>query len=242
MRLDNLPSTGQELLKYIALLLMTIDHTGAILYGHYEGLHLSTVLGRLVFPIFAYLTIYNYLYHTKDKKRYITRLFMFAFISQLPYFFAFYEIHGRFTLNVLFTLGFGLGYIYLIEEYISKAERRLDRIMYGFILSFIIMVIMGFWGDFSILGVLTIIGFYLFLKNPSTAILLSLGTVIFLLNIEMNIYSGIAGLLSLFMIYLFNRNDIGVRRILPGVGFYLYYPLHLLALIYCHYFFILTSQ
>jgi len=92
MKLDNLHSSGQELLKYIALLLMTIDHAGAILYGHYEGLHLSTVLGRLVFPIFAYLAIYNYLYHTKDKKRYITRLFIFAFISQVPYFFAFYAL------------------------------------------------------------------------------------------------------------------------------------------------------
>lgn len=231
MRLDNLNSSSQEMLKYIALLLMTIDHTGAILYGHYEGVHLSTILGRLVFPIFAYLAIYNYLYHTKDKKRYIARLFVFAIIAQVPYFFAFYDIHDRFTLNVLFTLGFGLWYIYLIEEHISKSERNLDRFMNGFIISFVFLVLMGVWGDFSIFGILTLIGFYLYLKNPSAAILITLGTLILLLNIELSIYAGLAGVISLFVIYLFNHTSMGVKRMLPGIGFYLYYPLHLFVLL-----------
>lgn len=148
MKLNNLNSSKQELLKYIALLLMTTDHAGGILYGHYEGLHLSTMLGRLVFPIFAYLAIYNYLYHTRDKKRYVKRLLAFALISQVPYHFAFYEIHGRFTLNVLFTLGFGLWYIYLSEEKLSRIKSKIDKIVFGFILSFAALVVIGMWGGF----------------------------------------------------------------------------------------------
>lgn len=179
MKLNTLSTSSQELLKYVALFLMTTDHAGAILFGNYEGVHLSTILGRLVFPIFAYLAIYNYLYHTKNKKRYIKRLFIFAFASQVPYFFAFYEVQGRFTLNVLFTLGFGLWYVYLMEEYVSKTERLLDMFMYGFILSFVFAIIIGAWGDFSIMGILTMIGFYLFLKNPNVVTLLSLRTVMF---------------------------------------------------------------
>jgi len=232
MKLNNLNSSTQELLKYIALLLMTTDHAGAILYGHYEGLHLSTMLGRLVFPIFAYLVIYNYLYHTRSKKKYIKRLFVFALISQIPYHFAFYEIHGRFTFNVLFTLGFGLWYIYLLEEHVSRIKSRLDKIVFGFILSFAALLIIGMWGDFSIQGILTMIGFYLYLKRPNIILLFALGSVLFLLNMQMNVYYGRVGALSLIVIYLFNRVNIaGVKRMVPGVGFYVYYPLHLSALI-----------
>ena len=85
-------------LKLLAILSMTVDHLGKILnslhryitYGE-EFTHYMTdnywqmvVIGRLAFPIFCFL-IAEGCAHTKDIKKYISRLAVFAVISQIPY-------------------------------------------------------------------------------------------------------------------------------------------------------------
>ncbi|MFH0897541.1 MAG: TraX family protein [Candidatus Bathyarchaeota archaeon] len=45
---------GREILKWIAIISMTIDHLGAIIYPDYL---LLRVIGRLAFPIFSYLLV-----------------------------------------------------------------------------------------------------------------------------------------------------------------------------------------
>ena len=45
---------GRELLKWIAIITMTVDHVGAVLYPEFEFLRW---IGRLAFPLFAYLLI-----------------------------------------------------------------------------------------------------------------------------------------------------------------------------------------
>ena len=75
-------------LKVLAMASMVCDHVGW--YLNMQGLISSPVctamrsFGRLAFPIFAFLIV-NGCSHTKDKKGYITRLMLFALISQPAY-------------------------------------------------------------------------------------------------------------------------------------------------------------
>ena len=73
---------GRELLKWIAIVTMTIDHIGLILYPEYIVLR---YIGRLAFPLFAYLLILG-MESTRSVMKYFLRLFSFALISQTPFY------------------------------------------------------------------------------------------------------------------------------------------------------------
>jgi hypothetical protein len=76
---------GRELLKITAIVTMVIDHVGNILY---PDLLFLQMIGRLSFPIFAYLIVLG-VESTKKPLRYMVTLLSFALISQVPYFLAF---------------------------------------------------------------------------------------------------------------------------------------------------------
>ncbi|MDH5691126.1 MAG: conjugal transfer protein TraX, partial [Candidatus Bathyarchaeota archaeon] len=59
---------GRELLKWIAIITMTVDHVGAILYPEFTVLRF---IGRLSFPLFAYLLILG-MENTRNIRNYFT--------------------------------------------------------------------------------------------------------------------------------------------------------------------------
>lgn len=118
----NIPVTGFQL-KIIAVITMLIDHMGASLVGplrnhpdacsslqHFCQIiypHMRNI-GRLAFPIFCFLLVEGFL-HTRNVKRYAFRMLLFAFISELPFDYAFSSQLFRFShQNVYFTLLIGL--------------------------------------------------------------------------------------------------------------------------------------
>jgi hypothetical protein len=69
-------------LKTIALVAMLLDHL-AVVFPCYFPIEFRAV-GRLAFPIFAYLLAESFR-HTKASEKFLLRLFVFAIISQIPY-------------------------------------------------------------------------------------------------------------------------------------------------------------
>ena len=100
-------------LKVVAIVGMTFNHFCYMFYAHLptEALCVLFGFGGLTFPIMAFLLVEGY-NHTSNIKRYASRLFVFALISQVPY----TLFLAPTTLNVLFTLLIGLALLYLYDR------------------------------------------------------------------------------------------------------------------------------
>lgn len=138
-------------LKLFAMIAMLIDHIGVVYISTLNNYWLYVAfrgVGRLAFPIFVFLIIEGF-YHTRDVKKYLIRLGVFALISEIPYDLAFYKYHSgsnfitdfnnmfekssNFKLvidnlsanqNVFFTLFLGLLLIMLID----MVDQRITKI------------------------------------------------------------------------------------------------------------------
>jgi len=95
------------------MLTMLIDHIGYLFFPTQIWIR---VIGRISFPIFAFLIARGYRY-TSDKKKYGLRLFLFGIVSQVPYhFFA----PGKW--NIMFTLLIGLVIIEIFDSRFKYAS------------------------------------------------------------------------------------------------------------------------
>jgi len=144
---------GREILKWMAIVSMTIDHIGASLYPQFEFLRL---IGRLSFPLFCYLLVLG-LENTRNVGNYFMRLFLFALISQVPFYLAFGM--GPFeSLNVFFTLSSGLAFLYFYQK--KNIPLALLPVLASLILRF----------DYGIYGILLIGSMYLIRKDAELGI------------------------------------------------------------------------
>lgn len=75
-------------IKLLALVTMVIDHSAYYLYGSSligYGLYFAMrTAGRIAFPLYAFLLV-NGFEKTSDRGKYLSRLVLFAAVSQLPY-------------------------------------------------------------------------------------------------------------------------------------------------------------
>lgn len=198
-------------LKMIAMITMVIDHIGAILFPQYEGFR---IIGRIAFPIFCFLLVEGAL-HTHDIKKYLTRLFLFALISEVPFDFAFYGGMNWNHQNVMFTLLLGLSAIALMKKY--------PGYLYGFLISIAAILLAEFANtDYAGGGVLLILIFYFFKDSYLSKSIFSAVLYIFC-------YGGIEVYAILAQIFWSFYNG------KPGKKckylFYWFYPVHLAVLL-----------
>lgn len=217
-------------LKIIALVTMFIDHLGYAVYGTSSFFN---YIGRIAFPIFAFQISEGYT-HTKDVPKYLTRLTIFALISQIP----FYLFCSTFTtpgLNVFFTLVLGLIAIIAYDN-IKNLFLRLISVLALCALAQVLHT------DYGAFGVALIFMFYLFRKNKLATGLAFLA--ILLINygqriIEVYFEYGyqpryntlqftyfIFTLLPIIPILLYNKKQGKKIKYL----LYIFYPVHLLFL------------
>lgn len=221
-------------LKVLAMALMLIDHAWASLPG---GGAWMTCVGRLAFPIFAFLIAEGFA-HTHSRRRYLKRLLIFAVVSELPFNLMsggwIYPMHQ----NVLFTLALAVALMMLIEWARPMGGVR-------FALAAAAAVLLGlalgtvFFVDYLGWGVVTVLVFYLSRSMPAGWLVQLL--VLWYINCEG--FGGMAvelggqlvtvqafALLALPLIWLYNgqpgRAGKKVRLLC-----YAFYPLHIVALV-----------
>ena len=143
-------------LKCIALVTMLTDHYASAflqndqtvflsLFGHKLTVYtLLRIIGRLAFPIYAFLIVEG-LRYTRNRKAYAIRLLVFAIISEIPW----NLLHtGSFLYqrqNVFFTLLLGYLGLWVIDS-IKNGEKRLKKIGILFALFLISVILRADYG------------------------------------------------------------------------------------------------
>jgi len=210
---------GRELLKWIAIITMTVDHVGAILYPEFTVLRF---IGRLSFPLFAYLLILG-IENTRNIRNYFTRLFIFALISQVPFFLAL--DYGPFdSLNIFFTLSSGLLFIYFFKK---SSVFVLVPVFASLVLPF----------DYGIYGIAMISCVFILKENTKFGVVsLVLLNTLFLVPWSIQFLS----ISAIPLILLHKNGSLNIKKetteevtipLWRKYFFYIYYPLHL-ALLY----------
>lgn len=209
-----------SMLKVIAICAMLIDHVAAFflydsnivlftLFGREFGLYqIMRYVGRIAFPLFAFLVVEGYL-HTSNKKQYGIHLLVFALISELPW----NLVHtGGLTYgrqNVFFTLL--LGYLAVcVFEYFRGKEQVLLLVA---ILCFSIV----FGADYGLGGVCLILFLYVLREHKLLQALFGICTL----------SNGWAVGLAFIPINLYNQKRGFIRGRLAKYAFYAVYPVHL---------------
>ena len=208
-------------LKILAIITMTIDHIGAIIYPNIDAFR---IIGRISFPIFCFLLVEGFK-HTHNRFRYFIRLLLFAIITQPIYDYAFnnHELNILFTFSLSFLL---LSSIEFIKKIINKYNKGIENYLYktiSYLLIYIIFLILSIIlnVDYQALGISLVLIFYLS-PNILLSLLLYLIIAITLDVNNIQLYS----LIAFIFIYFYN----GKKGKDIKYFFYLYYPLHLLLL------------
>ncbi len=139
-------------LKWIAIITMLIDHIGAVLFPYELGYR---IIGRIAFPVFCFLIVEGFS-HTRDVRRYMVRLGIFALISELPYDLAF---HGEMVYaegqNVFFTLLLGVLMMYMMSLCSAVPLKAMAAVSIA-VLAEVLNT------DYSARGILLILIYYIF--------------------------------------------------------------------------------
>jgi hypothetical protein len=210
--------SGRELLKWIAIITMTADHVGVILYPEFEVLRF---IGRLSFPLFAYLLMLG-METTRNIRNYFIRLFVFALISQVPFFLAIG--YGPFdSLNIFFTLSAGLLFIYFFKK---TSVFAIAPLLASLVLPF----------DYGIYGIAVIGCMYILKENTKFGVFsLVLLNALFLVPWNTQFLS----IAAIPLIVLHKNGSLTTTKqtaelyaipVWRKYFFYIYYPLHLTSL------------
>lgn len=227
-------------LHVLAMVLMLCDHLWATII---PGNNWLTCIGRLSFPIFAFLTTEGY-FHTKDLKKYMKRLLVFALISEIPFnlMTAGFPINP-FHQNVLWTFLISIGLIHINEKIRKTNKRFLSMIvcalsiLFGAVLGLLLMV------DYYHAGILTVLTFY-FLRGRkwwnyagqlaalwfiNAELLGGLGYWIPLFGTEIYLQQQSLAILALIPIFLYKGRQGYYNKTLKSF-YYWFYPVHMLIL------------
>ena len=236
-----------NVLKWVAIAAMLIDHTAAVMGGWLPPLcsGLMRDVGRIAFPIFAYGIAQGCVY-THSARRYLGRLLLFAVLSEIPYRLALRAGSLAFGLfNVFFTLLAGAACCQLVKFCRSKGRRWAWAAVAPVAAIVLLCEILG--TDYGGFGVLCVLLPYLFWESKPARII-ALGSVVALIYIVVSHFQGFG--MPLYWIYAPENVGSMVRETLfalAGVGllalyngqpgskkgkwaFYIFYPAHLLAL------------
>ena len=202
-----------ETLKWFALFAMTMDHIDKV-FAHTGWI--SNTIGRMAFPIFAYLLISNFcLYH--PVKKYIKRLAFWGIFTQIIL------LPAGFSNNILFTFLYAILFISFVEE-LCKNTKSFWWQTYFSVFFFLILFPFILISDYSLMGFFFLIALYACIKKKTklsySAVLLTTACI--------NTGSILEILFSLFpIICLLSFIKIkGSKRFTKWWFFYLYYPLH----------------
>ncbi|MGG5368746.1 TraX family protein [Enterococcus sp. AZ196] len=226
-------------LKVIAIIAMLLNHIGSGFSLNEQSaavFFFTEFIGKLTFPIMAYLLVEGF-YYTHDRKKYAGRMTFFWLLSIYPFHLLFGGNHPfrlfELVNNIFFTLLMGLLLMVCCERVKSPLLRN--------VLAFFFAVL-TITSDWSLIGVFLIYGFYKW-KNSKIGVWWPILYTTFFLTVMLlmmhsaapqaiplyQVFTGLGMLLVIPLLFAYN----GERGYSPKWvkwGFYGFYPLHLAVL------------
>lgn len=225
-------------LKIFAMACMLLDHMWATVI---PGAGWMTCVGRLAFPIFAFQIAEGYA-HTKNFKKYLLRIFLFALISEIPYNLMMEGYwFNPFGQNVMFTFCLSL----LLIRWMDRAREK-GRVR-GIVVAVLALLIGYLAGtitfvDYHGAGVLMVLVFWLF-RDVGWGWLVTLAAIVY---INFDLVGGMGYEWSLLgWDFFFPKQGFALLALIPiwmyngeqgrgGKAFryacYAFYPVHILIL------------
>lgn len=138
---------------------MFIDHLGATLLPDLLWLR---YIGRLAFPIFAFLLVEGY-HHTRNLPNYMTRLLILALVSDIPFGLLSQGswIYQPFQ-NVIWTFLLGLVAIWLLDQLHKNLSKPANYLLGVLVLAIFAWLAEWLSTDYSYRGLLVILAFHIF--------------------------------------------------------------------------------
>ena len=222
-------------LKVIAIIAMTIDHIADLIYPGMPNNIISNILhiiGRLTAPIMFFFICEGF-YYTKNLKKYILRLFLFAIISHFAYCFAFGINYIPFSsgnifnqTSIMWSLAWSVVALYIIYKTNLKEWQKWILI--------ILINIITFSSDWSCIAVMSILSMYSNRGNLKKQIISMSFWILIYAIISYLFVSKIYGLIPLGVLLVYPLLNVynGKKGKLNWMKwfFYIYYPLHLIVI------------
>ena len=206
-------------LKIIAMICMLFDHLGDNIFLSQTWMR---IIGRIALPLFAFCISEGYI-HTKDKKRYLKRLFLFSIISEIPFNLL---LNGTIIYlehqNVILTFSIAVLSLIIFDK-ITTNKKKISYVFGTFIVLLFAVISLLLKTDYNLFAVLLVFIYYVF-NSKGNNIRNIIGTVYQLLLRNVGIY--IFGALSCIPIFLYNgKKGKGIKWL-----FYIFYPGHMLII------------
>lgn len=221
-------------IKWIAVITMTIDHIGFFLLNETSEIYLmSRTIGRVAFPLFAFMIAEGY-FHTKNKLRYFLRLLLMGVLFEiiLVLIYLGYDVnmtHIPFLpnnislMNISWTLMLGFLGILIMDKFDKLGP-----------LLIIPLAIISYFSAYSFYGFGLILIFGIFRSFEKRVLYGSLLTLLycFMPAIRNGVdYINWIQTISIFSFYIikYYTGEKGKGKL---KFFYLYYPFHIIVLFF----------
>lgn len=222
-------------LKFIAIIAMTIDHVADLIFPGMPGNVISIIMhiiGRLTAPIMFFFICEGFFY-TKNLKKYISRLFIFAVISHFAYCFAFGINYLPFSsgsifnqTSIMWSLAWSVVALYIANK--TDLKQWLKWIL------IILINVITFSADWSCIAVMAILFMYSNRGNLKKQIISMCFWCLIYAIVSYFFVSKAYGLITLavVLVYPLLNNYDGEKGKLSWMKwfFYVYYPLHLVVI------------
>jgi TraX protein len=212
-----LPDASIELMKWIALGLMVLDHVNKHLFN--ERFTVIFALGRLALPLFCIVLGYNLSrpsINTKTYVRVLKRLAVYGTVASVPFIALGGLAWGWWPLNIMFMMLAAVLMMFLIER----------KNGWSTALAVLVFLIGGAFVEFWWAGVLCCVAAWMFFRKTSWAWFAAfVGSVAALYVINSNFWALAALPVVVAIVFFSKRTQLNIGRFKNF--FYVFYPAHL---------------
>ena len=223
---------SSNILKIVACISMLLDHIGFIFFPQYI---IFRILGRIAFPIFAFM-IAEGCYYTKNKLKRLLVMSSFALIMQI----GLYMFTGMTDFNIFIHFSLSIIVIYLIDYIEEKIKNK--QLIFAIITTLVTILLLAYlywfsenynylYSNYGIFAIIMPVVLYVikkYLPNINHIVCVPVICIfMYLMLLKIKFPYQLYGMMSCLFIILYNgkKGKLNLKYL-----FYIFYPLHFIIL------------